>query len=131
VIEYGAELAAGLRTPEVFRSLCDHSGLTRAQLDHVAQTEAMMPTAIRYAVWKGQQRKRGRRMGPAAGWSGITSPRREGFWRRQTHPRRAVRTCRRRRREGMVDECAPLSARRLDQRRQNTLSTTPMWIGGA
>jgi enterochelin esterase-like enzyme len=61
VIEYGAELAAGLRTPEVFRSLCDHSGLTTAQLDHVAQTEGI-PTAIRYAVWKGQQRKRGRRM---------------------------------------------------------------------
>ena len=54
-------LADGRRTPEVFRSLCDHSGLTRAQLDHVAQTEGI-PTAIRYAVWKGQQRNRGRSM---------------------------------------------------------------------
>jgi hypothetical protein len=61
MIEYGAELAAGQRTPEVFRSLCDHSGLTRAQLDYVAQTEGI-PTAIRYAVWKGQQRSCGRRM---------------------------------------------------------------------
>ena len=61
MIEYGAELAAGLRTPEIFKSLCDHSGLTRAQLDHVAQTEGI-PTAIRYAVWKAEQRSRGRRM---------------------------------------------------------------------
>ena len=61
MIEYGAELAAGLRTPEIFKSLCDHSGLTRAQLDHVAKTEGI-PTAIRYAVWKGEQRDQGRRM---------------------------------------------------------------------
>ena len=62
MIEYGAgvELAAGTR-PEIFRCLCDHSGLTRAQLDHVAKTEGI-PTAIRYAVWKGEQRNRGRRM---------------------------------------------------------------------
>jgi hypothetical protein len=61
MIEYGAEVAAGLRTLEVFRSLCDHSGLTRAQLDHVARTEGI-PTAIRFAVWKAEQRKRGRSM---------------------------------------------------------------------
>jgi hypothetical protein len=62
MIEYGAgvELAAGIR-PEIFKSLCDHSGLSRAQLDHVARTEGI-PTAIRYAVWKGEQRNRGRRM---------------------------------------------------------------------
>ena len=62
MIEYGSgvELAAGIR-PEIFRSLCDHSGLTRAQLDHVAQTEGT-PTAIRYAVWKVERRNRGRSM---------------------------------------------------------------------
>jgi hypothetical protein len=60
MIEYGAELAAGLRTPEIFKSLCDHGGLTRAQLDKVAQTEGI-PTAIRYAGWKAEQRSRGRR----------------------------------------------------------------------
>ena len=37
-----------------------HNGLTPAQLDAVA--DEGVPTAIRYAVWKGQQRKRGRRM---------------------------------------------------------------------
>ena len=62
MIEYGAgvELAAGIR-PEIFKSLCDHSGLTRAQLDHVARTEGT-EMAVRYAVWKGQERTRGRRM---------------------------------------------------------------------
>jgi hypothetical protein len=62
MIEYGAELAAGLRTrPAVFRSLLDHSGLTPEQLDAVAEAEGI-PTAIRYAVWKGQQRNRGRHL---------------------------------------------------------------------
>jgi hypothetical protein len=62
VIEYGAELPAGVRArPAVFRSLLDHSGLTPAQLDAVAEAEGLA-TAIAYAVWKGQQRKRGRRM---------------------------------------------------------------------
>ena len=62
MIEYGAEVAAGLRTrPAIFRSLCDHSGLTSEQLDAVAKTEGI-PTAIRYGVWKGEQRSRGRRM---------------------------------------------------------------------
>ncbi|MGH9251607.1 MAG: hypothetical protein ACRD0W_19110 [Acidimicrobiales bacterium] len=62
MIEYGADLAAGVRTrPAVFRSLLDHSGLSPAQLDAVAEAEGL-PTAIAYAVWKGQQRARGRRM---------------------------------------------------------------------
>jgi hypothetical protein len=62
VIEYGAEMAAGVRTrPAIFRSLCDHSGLTMNQLEYVAEAEGV-PTAIAYAVWKGQQRARGRRM---------------------------------------------------------------------
>jgi hypothetical protein len=38
MIEYGAELAAGLRTRQaVYRSLLDHSGLTPEQLDAVAE----------------------------------------------------------------------------------------------
>jgi hypothetical protein len=62
VIEYGAELAAGVRTrPAVFRSLLDHSGLTPAQLDAVAEAEGL-PTAFAYAVWKGQQRACGRQL---------------------------------------------------------------------
>ena len=62
MIEYGEELAAGLRTrPAVYRSLLNHSGLTSEQLDHVAQTEGLS-TAIKYAVWKGEQRKRGRHL---------------------------------------------------------------------
>ena len=62
MIEHGAEVAAGLRTrPAVFRSLLDHSGLTPAQLDAVAEAEGL-PTAIKYAVWKAEQRRRGRRM---------------------------------------------------------------------
>ena len=62
MIEYGAELAAGLRTrPAVYRSLLEHSGLTSEQLDHVAKTEGL-PMAIKFAVWKGEQRSRGRRM---------------------------------------------------------------------
>ena len=56
-----AEHAAGLRTPEIFKSLCDHSGLTMRQLDEVAQAEGI-PTAIRYAVWRSERRSRGRRM---------------------------------------------------------------------
>jgi hypothetical protein len=62
MIEYGAELAAGARPSEaVLRSLCDHSGLTRRQLDYVAQAEGV-PTAIKLAVWKAQQRARGRHL---------------------------------------------------------------------
>ena len=62
MIEYGEELAAGLRTrPAVYRSLLEHSGLTPEQLDAVAKTEGL-PTAIKYAVWKAEQRRRGRRM---------------------------------------------------------------------
>jgi hypothetical protein len=62
MIEYGAEVAAGLRTrPAVYRSLLDHSGLTSAQLDAVAEAEGL-PTAIEFAVWKAEQRKRGRHL---------------------------------------------------------------------
>lgn len=61
MIEYGAELAAGVRTrPAVFRSLLDHGGLT-PQLDAVAEAEGL-PTAIAYAVLKGQQCARGRHL---------------------------------------------------------------------
>jgi hypothetical protein len=62
MIEYGAELAAGLRTrPAVWRSLLDHSGLTPKQPDAVAEAEGLT-TAIKFAVWKAEQRKRGRSM---------------------------------------------------------------------
>ena len=61
------ELADGRRGPAIFQSLCDHSGLTRAQLDHVARTEGI-PVAIRYAVWRSEQRSRGRRMVEARRW---------------------------------------------------------------
>jgi len=62
VIQYGAELAAGIRTrPAVFRSLLDHSGLSPAQFDAVIEAEGL-PTAIAYAVWKGQQRAPGRHL---------------------------------------------------------------------
>jgi hypothetical protein len=33
----------------------------KAQLDHVAQTEGL-PMAIKFAVWKAEQRNRGRRL---------------------------------------------------------------------
>jgi len=53
VIDDSAELAAGVRPSEaVLRSLCDHSGLTRRQLDYIAQAEGL-PTAIELAVWRG------------------------------------------------------------------------------
>jgi hypothetical protein len=62
MIEYGAEVAAGVRTrPAVFRSLCDHSGLTMNQLEYVAEAEGV-PMAIRFAVWKAGQRARGRHL---------------------------------------------------------------------
>jgi hypothetical protein len=62
MIDDGAEHATGRRSsPEVIRSLCHHSGLTVRQLSDVAEAEGL-PTAIAYAVWKGQQRARGRRM---------------------------------------------------------------------
>ena len=83
MIEYGpcVELAAGLR-PEIFKSLCDHSGLTRVQLDHVARTEGVA-TAIRFAV------SRENSAAGACGWSrpaGAFFPTARthdrGFWRR-------------------------------------------------
>jgi hypothetical protein len=62
VIEYGDELTAGVRArPAVFRSLLDHSGLSPAQLDAVAEAEGL-PTAIKFAVWKAEQRARGRHL---------------------------------------------------------------------
>ena len=58
MIDDGAEHATGrLTPPEVIRSLCNHSGLTVRQLSDVVQAEGL-PTAVRFAVWKGQQRNR-------------------------------------------------------------------------
>jgi hypothetical protein len=62
MIDDAAEHATGRRSPpEVFRSLCDHSGLTVRQLSDVVHAEGL-PMAIRFAVWKAEQRARGRRM---------------------------------------------------------------------
>ena len=74
--------------PEIFKSLCDHSGLTRAQLDHVAKTEGI-PTAIRYAVWKARTAQPGPAHGrgpPPVGRVLRIHVVTRGFWRRQTHP---------------------------------------------
>ncbi len=89
MIEYGAELAAGLRTRRrCSRSLRDHSGLTTAQLDPVAEAEGI-PTAIRVRGLEGgtAQAWPAHGRGPPPPGRAITSPRRDrGFWRRQTHP---------------------------------------------
>jgi hypothetical protein len=64
------------------RWLASHSGLTRAQLDHVAETEGI-PTAIRFAIWRSKRRNRGRRMVEyGRRLSSTTSRRDRGFWRR-------------------------------------------------
>jgi hypothetical protein len=62
MIDDGAEHATGHRSPpEVIRSLCYHSGLTVRQLSDVVQAEGL-PTAVRFAVWKAEQRARGRHL---------------------------------------------------------------------
>jgi hypothetical protein len=114
MIDDGVEHAAGRRTPpEVFRSLCDHSGLTMRQLADVAEAEGL-PVAIRFAVWRADRRKRthGRIPAPPArtlrkhamivGSSGGVRPTRRRFGHVAADTR-----------EGLVGECAPLSARRL------------------
>jgi hypothetical protein len=62
MIDDGAEHTTGRRSPpEVVRSLCHHSGLTVRQLSDVVEAEGL-PTAIRFAVWKAEQRNRGRHL---------------------------------------------------------------------
>ena len=91
-----AEHAAGLRTAEIFKSLCDHSGLTRAELDHVAETEGI-PTAVRSGL-EGQQRSVADTSSePGAAYSATTRTRDDrGRSGGVKPPRRRGRTCRRR-----------------------------------
>jgi hypothetical protein len=62
VIEYGAELAAGVRTPPaVFRSLCAQANMSTQQFADLAESRGLH-AAIRIAVGQVEQRSRGRRM---------------------------------------------------------------------
>jgi hypothetical protein len=62
MIDDGAEHATGRRSPpEVIRSLLRHSGLTAGQLSDVVEAEGL-DTAIRFAVWRAEQRNRGRHL---------------------------------------------------------------------
>jgi hypothetical protein len=61
VIEYGAELAAGVRTPPVFVSLCARANMSAKEFADLADSRGLH-TAIRIAVGRAEQRSRGRRM---------------------------------------------------------------------
>jgi hypothetical protein len=62
MIEYGAELAAGIRTPPVvFRGLIAQANMTTKEFADLADSRGL-PAAIRIAVGQVEQRNRGRHL---------------------------------------------------------------------